>query len=113
MEIRRTEWQDLDDVMNNYADARAFMKEHGNAKQWGDTWPPRDLIEKDIQMGRSYVCVNDEKIASVFYFYMAENADPLYEKIEEGYWLEDGVYGVVHRIASANSVKGAASFCIE
>lgn len=113
MEVRKTEPKDLDAVMDIYAGARAFMKEHGNPRQWGDTWPPRELIEKDIEAGRSYVCDNNGEIAAVFYYYQDENADPLYQNIEEGNWIEDGVYGVVHRIASSNSVKGAASFCIE
>ena len=33
-------------------------------------------------------------------------------KITDGAWLDDSPYGVVHRIATDGSVKGAGSFCL-
>lgn len=54
MEIRHATVQDLDAMTGIYAYAREFMAATGNAKQWGATnWPPKSLIEKDIENGDS------------------------------------------------------------
>ena len=39
--------------------------------------------------------------------------DKKYTYIEDGTWLDDSPYGVVHHIASDGSVKGVGSTCIE
>ena len=36
MIIRKTTMEDLDEVMEIYAGARAFMAQNGNPTQWGD-----------------------------------------------------------------------------
>lgn len=59
MKIRRTRLQELPAVMAIYDHARAFMAENGNPRQWGTAWPPEDLIRRDIEAGKSYVCVQD------------------------------------------------------
>lgn len=110
MEIRKTKRNELDQVMAIYEYARGFMAEHGNPTQWGTTEPPRELVEQDIENGKSYVCVENGKIAAVFYY--AKEADETYANIYEGSWPNDKEYGVVHRIASAGIVKGAGSFCL-
>ncbi len=110
MEIRKTTLEELDTVMAIYKRARQFMEAHGNPNQWGNNKPPREQIQKDIVEGKSYVCVEDGQIAAVFYF--AAEVDNTYAKIYDGAWINDEAYGVVHRIASAGIVKGAASFCM-
>ncbi|MCK9170380.1 MAG: GNAT family N-acetyltransferase [Treponema sp.] len=110
MQIRRTTPADFNAVMNIYADARNFMKEHGNPDQWGNFYPTEDLVKNDISGGISYVCVDGNAIAAVFVF--KTGADETYAEIYNGDWLNDGLYGVVHRIASAHDVKGAAAFCL-
>lgn len=99
--------------MSIYAYARRFMAETGNPKQWGATgWPPRQLIEEDIKRQKSYVCIQDDKLAAVFFYDYGAQVDPCYAVIEDGEWLDDSPYGVVHRIAAAEGTKGAGSFCI-
>lgn len=110
MEIRKTMMEDLEQVMAIYAHARQFMAEHGNPNQWGTVKPPREQIVKDIEQGVSYVCEEQGQIAAVFFY--KEGIDPTYVKIYEGAWVNDAPYGVVHRIASAGTVKGAGSFCL-
>ena len=110
MEIRKTRIEELETVMEIYAHARQFMAEHGNPTQWKQTWPPREYVERDIELGKSYVCVEGEEIAAVFYF--AKEHDASYDIIEDGQWLNDEEYAVVHRIASSGKVKGAGSFCM-
>ncbi len=110
MEIRKTKLEELDTVMDVYRRARQFMAEHNNPNQWGNHKPPREQIQQDIAAGKSYVCIEDEQIAAVFYF--AKEADKTYAKIYGGAWLSEEPYGVVHRIASAGIRKGAATFCM-
>lgn len=111
MLIRKTKIDELDTVMEIYAKARKFMAEHDNPTQWGNNKPSREQIAWDIANGKSYVCIEDEQIAAVFYF--AHEADPTYAKIYNGNWQNEEDYAVVHRIASAGIVKGAGSFCMQ
>lgn len=110
MEIRKTRAEELDAVMDIYAYARGFMAEHGNPTQWGTTEPPRDVVEQDIALGKSYVCLEGGEIIAVFYY--AVEADETYARIYEGEWPNEKPYGVVHRIASSGKKKGAGSFCL-
>jgi len=108
MKIRKTTMEDLPIVMQIYDDGRAYMRETGNPDQWKNNHPPQALIEKDIQAGLSYVCLNSEgEIAAVFYFAIEE--DPTYGKID-GAWIKDKPYGVVHRIARWPKGTGAGAF---
>lgn len=110
MEIRKTKIEELDKVMEIYAYARKFMAEHDNPNQWKNNKPSKEQIENDILLGKHHVCVEDGTIVAVFYF--AKEEDPTYAKIYDGAWLNDAPYAVVHRIASAGTVKGAGSFCM-
>ncbi len=109
MNIETATENDLEEILKIYADARAFMKSHGNPDQWGDGHPPRELIERDIAQGKSYVCRENGQIAAVFY--CAVENDPTYAVIE-GAWLNDKPYAVIHRLASAKTVRGAAQACL-
>ncbi len=114
MNIRKSTEADVPRMMEIYSHARAFMAAHGNPNQWGPThWPPEALIHRDIAEGNSYVCVNHAgRVVGTFFFLQGEDIEPTYREIENGAWLEDGPYGVVHRIASDGSEKGIGSFCI-
>ena len=113
MTIRKTQPEDLEEVMGIYAWAREQMAAAGNPRQWGMTkWPPRTLIEEDIRKGKSYVCTDGDRIAAVFYYDAGPDIEPTYRRMEEGCWAEDSPYGVVHRIAAARGTRGAGSRCI-
>lgn len=98
----------LSQIMDIYRQARAFMAQNGNPDQWGDVYPPEEMIRQDILDGKCYVNLKDDQICAVFYF--AVEADPTYGYIE-GAWLNDAPYGVVHRIAVAQNGKGVAAEC--
>ncbi len=61
MEIRKSQLTDLDTLMKMYENARSFMSSHGNPTQWGNTYPPKPLVAKDIEEGCSYVCIEQDK----------------------------------------------------
>ena len=115
MEIRPSRPDDLDDILRVYEAARQTMRETGNPNQWGDSWPPVEVVRDDIPAGRSYVVTDDEgTVHGVFVLIIGE--DPTYGYIEDGAWLDDEPYGTIHRIASDGQMRGvfAASigFCL-
>lgn len=113
MEIRKTREEDLARIMEIYQVARLFMINNGNPNQWGDNWPPEDLIHDDIQKGKSYVCINeDEQVIGTFYYDYGADIEPTYEVIENGKWLDSSAYGVVHRLAGDGSQRGIGAFCL-
>ena len=114
MEIRHSAIADIPLIMELYRHARQFMKEHGNPNQWGPAnWPPEELIRSVITEGNSYVCVCGGQIAGTFFYCQGKDIEPAYQVIEDGAWLDESPYGVVHRVASSGSVKGVGSFCLE
>ena len=115
MEIRKTRPEDLETVLAIYEHARGIMKRTGNPTQWGDNRPDLSLITGDIENGTGYVITEDGAIRGVFAF--IEGADPSYEYIEDGAWLNDEPYGTIHRVASDEHAHGilaeAVKFCRE
>ncbi len=113
MIIRHATENDFARMMEIYEYARGFMADHGNPNQWGPTkWPPADLLHEDIRMGHSYVCEENGVVVGTFYYNYGKDIEPTYAVIENGEWLGNGDYGVVHRIAGDGSVKGIGSFCL-
>lgn len=114
MHIRRATADDLPVIMAIFAHAREFMVAHGNPTQWAHNgWPPQELIEEDIAVGKSYVCVNGDRVVGTFYFEHGHDIDPTYRTIEDGAWIGNDTYSVVHRIASDHSVRGIGTACLE
>lgn len=111
MEIRKADFADLPRMMEVYADAREYMRNHGNAAQWAGGYPSEEQIRQDIAAGESWLCVEDGQVLGVFCFFI--HNDPTYDVIYEGSWLNDEPYGVIHRIAVAAHRRGVASFCYE
>jgi len=110
MMILKTAITDLDAVMAIYACARKYMRESGNARQWGDDHPPKAFIEEDIRRGESYVCVDESgEIQAIFM--LTQRPEPDYMKID-GAWVNDAPYTVIHRIARRRNAKGAGAFCL-
>ena len=103
---------DLPQILKIYARARAVMKSSGNPTQWGDNFPPQELLEEDIDSNRLFLYVVNGQIEAVFAFILG--ADPTYAAIEDGQWLDDTLpYGTVHRLASAGKHKGVASAVLD
>ena len=107
IEIRKSQPEDLGEIMEIYKYARSFMAAHGNPNQWGRTnWPPESVIKNDIEQGDSYVCVLDGTIVGTFFYKEGKDVEPTYARIDDGEWLDDSPYGVIHRIASNGKAKG-------
>ncbi len=116
MKIRKAAAADLGEIMQIYAYARRFMAENGNPGQWVNGHPPQELIQSDIEAGKSYVLESENgELAGVFYF--AVEDEPTYPSITGGAWLNDEPYGIIHRIASNGKHKGvleaSVKYCFE
>lgn len=106
MKFRKAIGEDINAIMNIFSQARSYMKQNGNPNQWTNGYPEQTLIEEEIKSGHCIVVLSEEKeIVGTFCFIIG--ADPTYEIIEDGAWLNDKAYGVIHRIAkSENCPKG-------
>lgn len=109
--IRNAKIQELPAILKVYEIARKFMADNGNASQWGNTFPPADLLEEDIKNKQLYVYINEEQIHGVFAFILGD--DPTYSHIENGSWISDTGYGTIHRVASDGAIKGILSKCLD
>lgn len=109
--IRLAAEEDLDTIMEIYAIARRYMAENGNATQWADSYPDRELLMRDIQSEQLFVYVENHKIHGVFAFIIGPDAT--YSRIENGAWKNENLYGTIHRLASDGMIKGVFGRCVK
>ena len=107
--IRRGNIRDLPALEQLYAQARAFMRESGNPDQWGEDKPTLEQIQQDINLGYSFVCMGNGRLAAAFSFHT--RGEPTYAHIEGEGWPDNGDYAVVPGLATASSAPGAAAPC--
>jgi len=108
--IRPAKPADMEDILNIYEHARAFMAANGNPTQWRNGYPRRELLETDILLDRLFVVEQGNRICGVFVFFIGD--DPTYAYIE-GTWRSTEPYGVIHRIASSGGgvFDAALAYC--
>ncbi len=104
MNIRKATLADLPRMEEIFAYAREQMKKNGNPTQWGDNRPTTQSIINNIKKGVSHLLIEKDEIYGTFVFFIGD--DPTYHIIEDGEWLNDKPYGVIHQVASDGSRKG-------
>ncbi|MDR0893456.1 MAG: GNAT family N-acetyltransferase [Mediterranea sp.] len=111
--IRPTTLADLPAVMEAYDYGRALMRRQGNTVQWVNGYPAEALVRSEIAAGHSFVCVAAEsnELLGTFCFILGE--DPTYLRIDDGVWLNNAPYGVVHRLATNGRQPGIARACFD
>lgn len=111
--IKRAAYQDLASILSIYEVARTYMRQNGNPDQWGDAYPPLNMVEADLRKEQLYICKEGDVIHGVFALVFGE--DPAYAVIEQGDWLNEEPYGTIHRVAADGRMKGmfhqCAGFC--
>lgn len=111
--IRQALLSDLETILDIYDEARVFMGQNGNPSQWRNGYPSKGRVTDDIKENCLFVIQRESKPCGVFFFKVGE--DPTYCHIENGKWLSDTEYGVIHRIAGRTKEKGifaeALEFC--
>ncbi len=114
MKVRKAEKGDLDTALQIYARAREFMKENGNPNQWGDAYPPKELVAEDIEAGALCLLCEEsdgrETVHAVFAFF--PDGDPIYDHID-GEWLNTLPHAAIHRVASAGKSRGVLCLCVD
>lgn len=113
MELRIATAEDLVRIMKIIDAARQIMRENGNTTQWINGYPSKELILNDIASGNGFVCIENNELVGYFCFIKGIHPEPTYTIIENGTWLNDKPYGVVHRLASDGTVKGVAKACFD
>lgn len=99
--------------MTVFEQAKRFMRQNGNLRQWTGGYPSREILAADIASGSSFVCLDDEgTLVGTFCFRYGEAPEPTYAAIYDGAWLNDKPYGVIHRIASAGVTGGIFTACL-
>lgn len=109
--VRKAEPADLDRLMEIYEGAKCFMAKTGNPNQWIDGYPSREVIEADIDNRYCHVWEEDGEIIAVFALIVGD--DPTYARIDNGHWLNDLPYAVVHRLASSGKRGGIGRDCLQ
>ena len=101
---------DLEAVLALYEQGRARMRENGNPTQWGDNYPPKALVERDIEANRLFVYMDNGRLVGAFVLLFG--GDACYDEID-GRWLNDAPYGAVHRVVADAASHGIAEKILE
>jgi hypothetical protein len=106
MTVRAATGADIGAIMDVLEAAKGIMRASGNAGQWVDGYPSREVVRSDIDLGHGYVVLADDG-SPAGYFAFIPSPEPTYARIFEGRWLDDTLpYHVVHRIGSYPHVHG-------
>ncbi len=107
MEFRKTQIEDVEEILEIIDDAKAYLKSKG-IDQWQNGYPNKDVILEDIKLGYSYVLLDDNKVIATAA--ISFDGEITYNKILDGNWLSDedsnNKYAVIHRIAVAKQYRG-------
>lgn len=61
IQIRKALPADLDVLMDIFEVARRFMQATGNPNQWINGYPGRELMEREVEAGHCFVCIDDRQ----------------------------------------------------
>lgn len=103
MKLRLTQYDDLDAVLEIIEQAKQYFKVN-QIPQWQNGVPSKKTIEEDIASGNGYVLVEEDEIIGICALFFED--DPTYKTIQEGRWLNDYEYVVIHRMAVKQNYKG-------
>ena len=102
--IRAAKKSDMQEILRVYSIARGFMAQSGNASQWGNTYPPVETLNDDIEKNQLFVILEDGRICGAFVFFVGE--EPTYKNVYGGAFKTQIPCGIIHRVASDNTCRG-------
>ncbi len=120
MDIRKTDFEDIELLMPIFDEARGTIAKLG-IDQWQNGYPSCEVIENDIKKAQSY-CVMSDGGEIVGTFALIDDGEPTYDKIFDGKWLsgdEKDIYFAIHRVAISVKCRGQGisteiiDFCAE
>lgn len=100
--IRKSNQQDIPHMMKLVKQAQAYFKQNG-IDQWQDGYPNEEQLFNDIQLGHSYVYIDNDVIGTM---YFAIENDINYAKIDGKWKTDHQPYAVIHRIVVDENIKG-------
>ena len=100
--IRQANINDVEEIVKIIDQAKAYLKSK-NIDQWQHGYPNDTDVINDINNGHGYVLVNDRVVGYAAIIY---GHDDNYDYIEDGQWLNEDKYGVIHRICIDDSLMG-------
>ena len=113
MHIRKATYDDIPALMQLFEEAKSIMRASGNMNQWCSGYPSVDVVRHDIERGVCYVASSGESGAIEATMAFIPGPDPTYSYIEDGAWLNNEPYHVIHRIAVAAPGKGYARLLLD
>lgn len=75
---------DLEQILEIYAHARKAMADSGNPTQWGDSYPPQEMLEEDIDSNRLFVYTVNGRLEAVFAFILGPAPPTRKSKTDSG-----------------------------
>lgn len=111
IQIRKTVYQDIVNLRELFELGRQKQIATGNPNQWQKGYPDEALLHQDIASGGSYVCVCDDEIVGSFY--LLHGAEPTYQEMKAGQWLNDLPYVTIHRFVTKYDRQGIAIQCLK
>lgn len=103
MNFRKTKIREIPEIMEIIRAAQNYLAGEG-IDQWQEDYPNSETIRNDIENSNSYLLKKDDEIIATAAIIFGD--DPTYHYIEDGDWIADGKYGVIHRAAVAEKHKG-------
>ena len=105
--VRKATHDDIPALMRLFESAKCIMRASGNLHQWGVGYPSVEVVCCDIEQGVCYVVTDADGVIEATMAFIP-GPDPTYSYIEDGTWLDNNPYHVIHRIAVAAPGKGYA-----
>lgn len=102
MQLRKADFSEIAPIWEILQQAIEQRRLDGS-EQWQNGYPNQQTVHDDINNGYGYVIIENDVI--IAYAAIIFGVEPAYNEIK-GRWLTNGDYVAVHRVATANSVKG-------
>ena len=85
--------------------AKAQMYREGK-HQWDENYPTVPILENDVRRGWGYVLVPSDNDSDIIaYGAVVFDGEPAYSGLQDGKWLSEQPYVVLHRLAVADRWK--------
>lgn len=104
--LRTARPDDLPRIKQIIRQAKTLLKVR-RVDQWQDGYPNEEILQDDIARGKGYVLQTQGDVHG--YFALSFEDEIPYRCIEQGAWLSDGAYCVLHRFALTEKLRGTGA----
>ena len=105
-QIRTARPNDLPRIKQIIRQAKTLLKVR-QVDQWQDGYPNEEILQDDLARGKGYVLETRGEVHG--YFALSFEDETPYRRIEQGAWLTDGAYCVLHRFALTEKLRGTGA----